>query len=80
MDNMENKNENVQDQQNAPVDGEYSFFYGHKPEDEQSNSQQAPKAEPEVPKADKSRSGKSPARWSPVCSSPRCSQASAARQ
>ena len=28
MDNMENKNENVQDQQNAPVDGEYSFFYG----------------------------------------------------
>ena len=46
MDNMENKNENVQDQQNAPVDGEYSFFYGHKPEDEQSNSQQTPKAEP----------------------------------
>ena len=44
MDNMENKNENVQDQQNAPVDGEYSFFYGHKPEDEQSDSQQAPKA------------------------------------
>ena len=46
MDNMENKNENVQDQQNAPVDGEYSFFYGHKPEDEQSDSQQAPKADP----------------------------------
>ena len=52
MDNMENKNENVQDQQNAPVDGEYSFFYGHKPEDEQSNSQQTPKAEPEMHKAD----------------------------
>ena len=60
MDNMENKNENVQDQQNAPVDGEYSFFYGHKPEDEQSNSQQAPKAEPEVPKADKKPFWKKP--------------------
>ena len=60
MDNMENKNENVQDQQNAPVDGEYSFFYGHKPEDEQSNSQQAPKAEPEMPKADKKPFWKKP--------------------
>ena len=60
MDNMENKNENVQDQQNATVDGEYSFFYGHKPEDEQSNSQQAPKAEPEVPKADKKPFWKKP--------------------
>ena len=60
MDNMENKNENVQDQQNAPVDGEYSFFYGHKPEDEQSDSQQAPKAEPEMPKADKKPFWKKP--------------------
>lgn len=60
MDNMENKNENVQDQQNAPVDGEYSFFYGHKPEDEQSNSQQTPKAEPEMPKADKKPFWKKP--------------------
>ena len=60
MDNMENKNENVQDQQNAPVDGEYSFFYGHKPEDEQSNSQQAPKAEPEMPKAEKKPFWKKP--------------------
>ena len=60
MDNMENKNENVQDQQNAPVDGEYSFFYGHKPEDEQSNAQQTPKAEPEMPKADKKPFWKKP--------------------
>ena len=60
MDNMENKNKNVQDQQNAPVDGEYSFFYGHKPEDEQSNSQQTPKAEPEMPKADKKPFRKKP--------------------
>lgn len=39
MDNMENKNENAQEQQNAPVDGEYSFFYGHKPKEEQSSTQ-----------------------------------------
>ena len=61
MDNMENKNENAQEQQNAPVDGEYSFFYGHKPEEEQSSTQdEAVKAEPGTPKAEKKPFWKKP--------------------
>ena len=54
MDNTESKNENAQERQNAPVDGEYSFFYGHKPENEQSPAQgEASRLEPEMPKAEK---------------------------
>ena len=61
MDNMENKNENAQEQQNTPVDGEYSFFYGHKPENEQTEAQSdAPKTEPEMPKAEKKPFWKKP--------------------
>ena len=61
MDNMENKNENTQEQQNTPVDGEYSFFYGHKPENEQAEAQSdAPKTEPEMPKAEKKPFWKKP--------------------
>ncbi len=61
MDNMENKNENTQDRQNAPVDGEYSFFYGHRPEDEQAAPHgEEPKAEPEMPKAAKKPFWKKP--------------------
>ena len=61
MDNMENKNENAQEQQNAPVDGEYSFFYGHKPKEEQSSTQdEAVKAEPGTPKAEKKPFWKKP--------------------
>lgn len=61
MDNMESKNENSQEQQNTPVDGEYSFFYGHKPENEQAEAQSdAPKTEPEMPKAEKKPFWKKP--------------------
>lgn len=61
MDNTESKNENAQERQNAPVDGEYSFFYGHKPENEQSPSQgEASRLEPEMPKAEKKPFWKKP--------------------
>ncbi len=61
MDNTESKNENTQERQNAPVDGEYSFFYGHKPENEQSPSQgEASRLEPEMPKAEKKPFWKKP--------------------
>ena len=61
MDNTESKNENTQERQNAPVDGEYSFFYGHKPENEQSPSQgEASRPEPEMPKAEKKPFWKKP--------------------
>ena len=62
MDNTESKNENAQERQNAPVDGEYSFFYGHKPENEQSPAQgEASRLEPEMPKAEKKPFWKKPA-------------------
>lgn len=61
MDNKESKNENAQERQNAPVDGEYSFFYGHKPENEQSPAQgEASRLEPEMPKAEKKPFWKKP--------------------
>lgn len=61
MDNTESKNENAQERQNAPVDGEYSFFYGHKPENEQSPAQgEASRLEPEMPKAEKKPFWKKP--------------------
>ena len=61
MDNTESKNENTQERQNAPVDGEYSFFYGHKPENEQSPAQgEASRLEPEMPKAEKKPFWKKP--------------------
>lgn len=61
MDNMESKNENTQEQQNTPVDGEYSFFYGHKPENEQAEAQSdASKTEPEMPKEEKKPFWKKP--------------------
>ena len=61
MDNTESKNENTQERQNAPVDGEYSFFYGHKPENEQSPAQgEASRPEPEMPKAEKKPFWKKP--------------------
>lgn len=61
MDNTESKNENAQERQNAPVDGEYSFFYGHKPENEQSPAQgEASSLEPEMPKAEKKPFWKKP--------------------
>ena len=61
MDNMENKNENAQERQNAPVDGEYSFFYGHKPEDGQAAAEtSAPKTEPVMSKAEKKPFWKKP--------------------
>ncbi len=63
MDNMENKNDGVQQPQDAPVDGEYSFFYGHKPENEQNYSAQAgtaAAAAPEMPKAEKKPFWKKP--------------------
>ena len=63
MDNMENKNDDVQQPQDAPVNGEYSFFYGHKPENEQNCSAQAETAAaaaPEMPKAEKKPFWKKP--------------------
>ncbi len=63
MDNMENKNDGVQQPQDAPVDGEYSFFYGHKPENEQNYSAQAgtaAAAAPEMPTAEKKPFWKKP--------------------
>lgn len=61
MDNTESKNENTQERQNAPVDGEYSFFYGHKPENEQSPAQgEASRLEPEMPKTEKKPFWKKP--------------------
>ena len=61
MDNTESKNENTQERQNAPVDGEYSFFYGHKPENEQSPAQgEASRPEPEMPKTEKKPFWKKP--------------------
>lgn len=61
MDNTESKNENAQERQNAPVDGEYSFFYGHKPENEQSPAQgETSRLEPEMPKAEKKPFWKKP--------------------
>ncbi len=63
MDNMENKNDDLQEQsqQNTPVDGEYSFFYGHNHENAQSEAQPEPAAvEPEAPKAEKKPFWKKP--------------------
>ena len=61
MDNTESKNENTQERQNAPVDGEYSFFYGHKPESGQSPAQgEASRLEPEMPKTEKKPFWKKP--------------------
>ncbi len=61
MENMENKNDDIQEQQNAPVDGEYSFFYGHRPEDGKTSAESAaPAAAPEAPKAEKKPFWKKP--------------------
>ena len=62
MENMENKNDDIQEQQNAPVDGEYRFFYGHRPEDEQASAAEtaAPAAAPETSRAEKKPFWKKP--------------------
>ncbi len=63
MDNMENKNDELQEQeqQSTPVDGEYSFFYGHNRENAQAEAQpETAAAKPEAPKAEKKPFWKKP--------------------